>query len=196
MAFSSVEEALKAEGRPDLVLLLANKNPKSYRSDLASLNNDIAFSSIPRISIFPFDFPEQESTAGKGEAASGPAFSLPVDRLKFLSELAGVLKIPTRRVFEILIGIQPEGSGLKYSGKSLDFSETGMAFECDTDLEGGGKVIVSFVNPKSRKRVLLNAEIVRKRSTPSGPQTIYGVRFIKMTGQNIEDLTNFIRGKS
>lgn len=78
----------------------------------------------------------------------------------------------------------------------MDFSKTGMAFECAADLAVGSGLTVNFVDPKNRKRFSLKAGIVRKAPTQSELTTFYGVKFINIEDQDIKDLMDFITGKN
>lgn len=192
--FISVNDAMESGEMPALVVLLVNKNFKNFSKDIDSLENNPSFSRIPRIFILPVEMsgmmPNPEIIDGQS------SFQIPVNKLKFFSTVSKFLKRSSRRVFRIIITIKPEGSNIRYSGISMDFSETGMAFECISDFPIGHKIRVNFVNPRNRKRFLLKAEIVRRASTQPGSTTFYGVMFSEMTEQDIKELMNFITGES
>ncbi|MEW6108879.1 MAG: PilZ domain-containing protein [Nitrospirota bacterium] len=194
MEFSSVNDAIKTNEVPMLIILLVNKNLENFKKDAETLKNSPAFSRIPRIFILPFEI--SGMTTNSEIIYGEPSFQIPVDKLKFLSTVSRFLKRSPRRVFRILITILAEGSNIRYSGISIDFSETGMAFECNADFPGGHKVKINFVNPRNRKRFLLQAEIVRKASTQPGGSAFYGVKFRDMTDSDIKELMGFITGES
>ncbi len=123
------------------------------------------------------------------------SFYMPVDKLKFISVVAKCLERSPRRIFRILVTVQPENSNLRYSGTSIDFSETGMAFECTSDFDLGQKIIVNFVHPRTRRRFILNSVIARRASTQPGFTSFYGVMFSEMLGQDVEELMKFITGE-
>lgn len=185
-SFKSLQEVFDEDEKPDLILLLASKDMHEYGKAIGSLKNNATYSRVPRMSLFPY----KPHGLGQDEVF----LVMPVDKLKFLSTLANILNIPHRRVFKILIGIQPEGSSLKYSGVSIDFSETGMAFECNTDLSKDEKIVVSFIDPKNRNRFRLSASIARKKLNYTASQHFYGVSFAGMTDQERESLLNFVTG--
>ncbi len=195
--FSSVAAALHqakiAVEAPSLVVLLADKSLNNFQKDITSLKNSFFYSNIPRVSIIPGEM--------TGIMSSIPVlndehvFHMPVDKLKFLSSLAKLMNLPQRRTFKIIISIQPESGNLKYSGVSIDFSETGMAFESDFGMDLGNKINVSFVNPRNRNRMLLKAEIVRRVPVKSSNRIFYGVRFIGMNKDEMKNLSDFITGE-
>lgn len=193
LEFSSVRDAVESGRVPSLVVLLADKIVENFNKDVDSLKNNPSFSRIPRIYIFPLQMsgilPDSRIIDGQS------SFQMPVDKLKFLSSVSTFLKRPPRRVFRILITIIPKESNLRYSGISMDFSETGMAFESISDFLKGDKIKINFVNPRNRKRFLLNAEVIRKASTQPGSTTFYGVMFIDMTNKDAKELMDFISGE-
>lgn len=189
--YSSVGDVLKSKEEPTLILLLADR--KTYKSDLVSLKIHPDFAKVPRVSIFPPDAVEVPESGGPdGETV----FQMPVDRATFLARVADMQKRPLRRVFEIVVNLRPEGTNIKYSGKSLDFSRSGMALECSADFSTGHRLTVSFVDPRSRKRFVLDAEVVRKQIKLISGSAIYGIRFLNIGEQDVNDLMNFIAGKS
>lgn len=194
LEFSSVRDAIESGRMPSLVVLLADKNVGNFNKDVDSLKNNPSFSRIPRIYIFPLQMSGMQPDSRIIDGQS--SFQMPVDKLKFLSSVSSFLKRPPRRVFRILITIMPKGSNLRYSGVSMDFSETGMAFESVSDFLKGDKIKINFVNPRNRKRFLLDAEVIRKASTQPGSTTFYGVMFIDMTNKDAKELMDFISGGS
>lgn len=190
--FDSVNDAIKTETEADLVLLLANKDINQDQHDLISLKNS-TIGGIPRISLLPIEISEAASTTRA--MLHELSLQIPVDKQQFFSTLAKALKIPERRSFRIIITIQPQGSTLIYTGMSIDFSETGMAFSCRAAFEKGQEIVVTFVNPKNRNRIVLEGEIVRTKSSLSDDESFYGVSFINMTERVRKDLLRFIKGK-
>lgn len=190
--FDSVNDAIKTEIDTDLVLLLANKDINQYQRDLISLKNS-TLARVPRISFLPLEISEAASTTRA--MLNELSFQIPVDKQQLFSTLAKVLKIPERRSFRIIITIQPRGSSLRYTGMSIDFSETGLAFSCRATFEKGQKIVVTFVNPKGRNRIILEGEIVRMKSSLADDESFYGVSFVNMTERVRKDLLRFIKGK-
>lgn len=192
--FSAVPEALKVSGTPDMVVVFADKNIKSIKADIALLQQS-TLSEIPRLFILPRGMSDLKPDDGLIMVDGEPAFQVPVDKLTFLSFLARLLKIPQRRVFRIIITVHPDGSNIKYSGMSLDFSETGMSFQCVEDIQVDQLITVFFVNPKNRKRFSLRAKVVRKTSTQTGGANFYGITFLEMNDEDARALMAFITGK-
>lgn len=191
--FKSLDEAIKSGEVPSLIVLFVNKNTRDINQEIEALKNNPSFSRIPRIFILPLDMtgiiPDNEIISGQS------SFQVPVDKLKFLSTVSKFLKRSPRRVFRIVISIQPEESNLRYSGISIDFSETGVAFESSSDLPVRQKIHLSFVNPKNRKRLLFKGEIARKASTQPGGTAFYGIKLEEMTDKNKKDFINFLTGE-
>ena len=191
-AFETVREALLSPDMPALIILFGNDSFQEIRADIADLKDSPSFVKIPKILILPFN-----ATITQGECRSldvQETFFIPVDKLKFQTAISKFLRRAPRRVFRILVNVQQDGSNLRYSGISMDFSESGMAFECVSDFPIGEKLQVSFVNPKNRSRFSLKSEVVRKTSTPTGSSVFYGVTFRHMSDKETLDLTQFISG--
>lgn len=192
--FKTAAEAIQSGEVPDLLIFFTDRNSQNTQQDIDFLKNSPSFARVPRIFILPY---LAQTEANSSDIIDGQCtFQLPVDKLKFLSVVSTFLKRAQRRVFRIVITLQPEGSNIRYSGLSMDFSKTGMAFECISDLPVGDLVKVQFVNPRSRNRFLLKAEIVRKASTQADGTTFYGVRFIDLSIKDTIELTNFITGET
>jgi hypothetical protein len=193
-SFSSVEYAIRSDEVPHLVVLIADKNAEKFKKNITLLESTSSFSGIPRIFVLPL---EMDRTGINLEIIESPScFHVPVDKSTFLSTVTTFLKRAPRRVCQILVTIRTEKSNLKYSGVSLDISESGMAFQSIPDFPVGQKVTLTFVNPGIRQRVLLNAEVVRKKSNLLRTQTFYGVHFLEMAEESRKVLTNFILGRS
>jgi hypothetical protein len=194
IAFENVREALVSPDLPALIILFGNDSFQEIRADIADLKDNPLFVKIPKLLILPFN-----ATITQGECRSldvQETFFIPVEKLKFQTALSKFLLRSPRRVFRILVNVQQDGSNLRYSAISMDFSDSGMAFECVSDFPLGEKLQVSFVNPKNRSRFSLKSEVVRKTSTPTGSSVFYGVTFRQLSEKETQDLTQFITGSS
>ena len=191
-AFATVGEAIMSQDLPAIIILFGNNNFPDIRRDISEIKNNPSFVRVPKILILPFN-----AGITEGESRSldvQEVFFIPVEKLKFQNLISRFLMQAPRRVFRILVSIQQEGSNIRYSGISMDFSESGMAFECVSDFTIGEKLLVSFVNPKNRKRFSLRAEVIRKTSTPTGSSVFYGVMFRQVSHNQTKDITEFISG--
>ena len=192
--FGSVDAALVSGETSDLVILLANRNVDHFKRDLETLYKASFFSKIPVIVCLPFKTAETKPAAEiVGEI---PAFELPVSKLSFLSTVAKFLKIPPRRVLQIVITAQPEESNIKYTGMSIDFSETGMAFRSNADFSVGSTIMVNFVNPASRTRLFLKARVARRTDIRHDNIAFYGVNFQNITSDISRELQSFVTGEN
>ena len=190
--FKSVSDAINSKLEPDFILLVGDSEPHKLKGEIASLKEDTLLSNVPRIVFLPAGTTDFAARFAGIEAEV--VLSMPVDRSEVLSRLVKMKKRAQRRVFEILIGIQPEGGSGRFFAKSLDFSRSGVAFECNEQFAEGQKITVTFVNPATKKRFSLEAEIVRSKSTREGVQPAYGARFFKMPEEEHRDLMDFIAG--
>lgn len=191
--FGSLDEAAESAKAPSLVILLAHKDAGQFRMDMDVLKHHVVFSKVPRIIIQPQQMPYISKHPEWLD--DQPSFQLPGDKLTLLSIIAKCLKRAPRRIFRILITVQPEGSNIRYSGLSVDFSETGMAFESTADMTVRQMVKVNFVNPRSRRRFDLSARVARKAATQPGGSIFYGIKFLKLTEQDIKNILQFILGE-
>ena len=191
--FSSIGGSIESGETPELFILLADRNLDFFARDLDTLKDNSALSGVPRILLFSYSAPETFRVPNV--VGFQTSYVMPVDKLPFLSTVAEFLKIPHRRIFEILVTIQPEGSNIKYSGVSVDFSETGIAFKCASELPAGQKITLTFIDPALRKRLLFNAEIMRLTKIDRGKTFFYGARFVNLTRQGLKELKLFITGK-
>ncbi len=192
ISFQNVGEALISPDLPALIILFGNNSFQEIRQDIAEIKNNPSFVKIPKILILPFN-----SNITQGECRNldlQETFFIPVEKLRFQTAMSKFLLRSPRRVFRILVNVQQDGSNLRYSGISMDFSESGMAFECVSDFPIGEKLQVSFVNPKNRNRFSLKSEVVRKTATPTGSSVFYGVTFRQMSEKETQDITQFISG--
>lgn len=194
LSSQNVGEALSSPDLPALIILFGNDNFQEIRQDIAELKLNPAFVKIPKVLILPLNAGLTEASCKNLDLQE--IFSIPVPKLRFQTTMSKFLKRSPRRVFRILVSVQQNGSKLHYSGISMDFSESGMAFECVSDFPIGEELKVSFVNPKNRNRFLLTSEVARKTSTPTGSSIFYGVTFNRMTEKDMQDLSNFISGGS
>lgn len=192
--YTALDDAMSSDVRPDLVILLANKNIVHCNEDITCYHNDPSFSKIPLILMLPPQVTAYAHAIKRDKCQF--AFQMPLDNLRFLARVARLLDIPPRRIFKVVVTIMEENGNRRYAGVSVDFSETGMAFECDTDFAVGHKIIVRFINPKNREKFLLNAEIARRSETQHEKKFFYGVRFKEITFSDTVALRNFITGEA
>lgn len=190
--FATLSDAMSKTDLPDLVILLARNNAENCNEDIVFYHSVPSFSKIPLMLILPLQGVAKVQALKRDKCQY--TFQMPVDKLDFLSKVAGVLKVPPRRVFQIVITIMEESGNIRYSGISVDFSENGMAFECNADFAVGHKIIVRFINPKNREKFFLHAEVMRKSGTQQANTYFYGVSFNKMTFGEMTALGNFISG--
>ncbi len=193
LEFNSVSEASASGESPHVVLLFAGTNMANFQNDISALKMRPFFAKIARILFVPKDIAQTvlQSRALEGEMI----FHLPVDKAQLISRLSVIKKRAHRRIFEILMRIQPKGSNLMYFGKSVDFSETGIAFQTEEAFEIGQKVAISFVNSRDKTRFVLASEIVRKSILSAGA-SLYGARFENVQQSVLRNLIDFISGES
>jgi hypothetical protein len=186
--FGSVDACLK-EAPADLVILLADKDIGNYAKDIEKLKSSRSHGRAKRLCVLPFDVSIKRT---KKQIIDGEIeHPMPLDREKFLFSVGQCLNIPQRRAFQTIVTIQPEAAGLRYSGKSVDFSESGMSFECDADLPLNQFITVSFGNPAGG-RLRLGAMVARKNTSQSGAQFFHGVRFVNTTDEEKDQLRTFL----
>ena len=191
-SFQTPDEAVLAEGLPALIILFGSNNLQEIRDDVGILKNNPAFARIPKMLILPFESSVTEAQCKPLDVQA--ILSIPVQKLQFQTLVSKFLNRAPRRVFRILVSIQQDGSNVRYSGISIDFSESGMAFECVTEFQVGENLLLSFVNPRTRSRFSLKTEVVRKTSTPTGSSVFYGVMFRQLSSKEIHELNAFITG--
>ncbi len=192
VAFSTVNAALLSQETPSLVVHFTLPDYRELKRDMTAIKTSPLIARTPKILILPFE-----------EAAFSPdtdaldiqfAFRTPVDKHQFLSAVSILTKRSPRRVFRILVSVQAEGSNIRFSGLSIDFSESGMAFECSAEFRPGQRVGIQFVNPRTRKRFTLKGEVVRQVTSPTGGASFYGVMFADLTSEDLSSLMSFIAG--
>jgi hypothetical protein len=188
--FASVREALAAGEVPDMVIFLAPKDEVQYKAEVNALSGDGRYGNVPRISVLPLGLALHRKTAVmiSGETE----FTLPLDKQEFLAKVTESLNIPQRRKFQTIISIQIPDSNIQFSGVSLDFSETGMGFESRAAFDVHQRVSISFVNPKTRVRLRLQAAVARKVPSATEDNFAYGVFFMDLSRTDADELKKFI----
>ncbi len=190
--FCSVDDAMCSRAQPDLVILLARKRAEYCNEDIAACRGNPSLSRVPLMLMVPLHAGLNIHAIERGTCQC--VVQMPADKLQFLARVANFLKIPPRRIFQVVITIMEEDSNIRYAGISVDFSETGMAFECSAEFAVGRKITIRFIDPKNREKFLLNAEIVRMSETLRDKVFFYGVRFRGVTHTETVSLKNFISG--
>lgn len=188
--FASVREALAANEVPDMVVFLAPKDEAQYKADMKELSGTSWYGSVPRINVLPLALALHRRTAVM--ISGEKEFTLPLDKQKFLAEVTRCLHIPQRRTFQIIVSIQVPDSNIQFSGVSLDFSETGMGFESRAAFSVHQQMRISFVNPKTKARLRLQAEVARKAPAATADNFVYGVRFADLSRRDSDELKKFI----
>ena len=192
LSFQRIGDALSSSELPALIILLCPNNLTEIGKVMAQIRDNQSFVRVPRILILPLDSTIDRQALGEFDVQE--IFRIPIERLKFQATISKFLMQAPRRVFRILVTILRTGDKIRYSGVSVDFSESGMAFECNSDFIVGEELQISFVNPKNRSRMLLSAVVARKTATPTGSSAFYGVAFRRLADIDRMALANFISG--
>jgi hypothetical protein len=190
--FATPDQAMNTGVRPDLVILLARRDAEQCNEEITCFKDNYSFSEVPLVLMIPPQMSAYVHAMRRDKCQFH--FQMPVDKLPFLARVAALLNIPPRRIFQAVITLMEESGNMRYSGVSVDFSETGMAFESDADFVPGMKIIVRFIDPRNRGKFLLHAEIVRRSQSQGKEGFFYGVRFTGMTSKESDALRNFISG--
>jgi|GEM_PF-6312345 len=193
-SFPTPEEAAGSKEPSALIVLFGGNDISVIRNDLETIKTHPAFARLPKVLVLPFN--SEVSQAGLRQLDLQEIFYTPVEKLKFKTVLSSYLHRSPRRVFRILVSITEDGSKVRYSGLSMDFSDSGMAFESTADFPVRKDLMISFVNPRNRQRISLKSEVVRKTASPLGDKAFYGVMFKQMSGKDTLELKGFISGSS
>ena len=191
-AFRSLEDAMGSQDTPSLVVLLTTDSYDDIINDIDLLKGDTVYARISRVLVLPFNSSVLEAKVKDLDIQA--LFQIPVEKLKFLTTVSQLLRRGPRRVFRILVTLQQVGSNIRYSGVSIDFSETGIAFESTADFQPGDLLHVQFVNPRNRKRCSLKGAVIRRSG--SGSTIFYGMKFASMNERDIKELRNFLTGEN
>jgi len=194
VSFQTPDEAVRAADFPALIILFSNNSLQEIQDDISTVKNHAPFTRVPKILVLPLDSSVADLQCKMLDVQA--ITSIPVQRLQFQTLVSKFLNRAPRRVFRILVSVQQEGSNLRYSGSSIDFSESGMAFECAAEFQAGEHLLVSFVNPRNRSRFSLKAKVIRRTATPAGTSIFYGVTFRQMSSDETRELHQFISGGS
>jgi|GEM_PF-6370171 len=188
--FGSARDAVSSGTVPDMVVLLAPNDESMYREAVKVLSSDRLYGRAPRIAVLPLGLSMRRRSASVIEGES--EFPLPLDREKFLSAAASCLKISQRRMLQIIITLYAADSNLQLSGLSTDFSETGMGFESRHEFSTGERVRIAFVNPRTKSRLLISAEIARKLPTKFADKFQYGAKYTDLQEDQLSEIRQLI----
>lgn len=179
--FQNYEDMTKSGVKPDLLIVFAGRKHPEIIANMPDLQ------SVPSILICAHGFIHDEKSHYR------PHFilKLPVAKQAFLAKAAVCLGIPPRRVFSIVVTITEEGSNIRYSGISKDFSETGMSLEALADFQQNRTLSVRFVDARNKKKFSLTTEVARKSEIGKG-MFFYGLKFKDLTREDADSLRVFI----
>jgi hypothetical protein len=179
--FQNPQDMTNAGVRPDLLVVFARQEHAEMIEQIADLP------AVPSILICARGYSLDEKSRYR------PRFILqhPVAKQAFLTKAAECLGIPPRRVFSIVVTVMEEGSNIRYSCISKDFSETGMSFEALADFKQDHALLIRFSDTKHRKTFSMAAEIVRKSEIGRG-MFFYGLKFRGLSREDADSLKLFI----
>ncbi|MEJ2697596.1 MAG: PilZ domain-containing protein [Candidatus Sulfobium sp.] len=179
--FQNFGDMSKSGVKPDLLIVFASREHAGIIANMPDLP------AVPSILINADDFRLDEKSRYR------PRFILrfPVTKQSFLTKAAICLGIPPRRFFSIIVTVTEEGSNIRYSGVSKDFSETGMSLEALADFPPNQALSVRFIDVRNRKKFSLNAEVARKTEIGKG-MFFYGLKFKDLTQDDADSLKVFI----
>jgi hypothetical protein len=110
----------------------------------------------------------------------------------FLALTSRLLGVSERRLFNAVIGVQRIGNLHQHMGASREFSLTGLSFSLAVELQPRERVVISFFVPGARRRVSLEAEIVRSFADPEDSAACFGARFVGLSVEDQDVLKRFV----
>ncbi len=134
--------------------------------------------------------PDYLSPLGEGERRMAASSS--IDERSFLALTSRMLGVSERRLFCAVIGIKRVGNTHVHMGASREFSLTGLSFALAVELRQGERIVVSFYIPGARRRVSLEAEVMRAFADPGDGSSCYGARFVGLGDEEREMLKRFV----
>lgn len=134
--------------------------------------------------------PEYLSSLGEGDRRMAASSS--IDERSFLALTSRMLGVSERRLFCAVIGIKRAGNIHVHMGASREFSLTGLSFSLAVELHQGERIVVSFYIPGARRRVFLEAAVVRSFTDPADGSSCYGARFAGLSAEEAGMLRRFV----
>lgn len=120
----------------------------------------------------------------------------PVRPVQFLEKVSGLLDIPERKSYRVLLKVKVNGkTGLEsFFCSSQNISISGLLIETDKYLEKGDTLSCSFFLPGAA-RIAVDGEVVR--ATKKSPDMFqYGIRFIGLERKDREAIDAFVNKQS
>jgi len=120
----------------------------------------------------------------------------PIRPLQFLESVGGILDIPERKSYRVLLKAKINGKfdNEPFFCSSQDISATGMLIETDKALEKGDSMNCSFFLPGAAK-IVTDAEVMRVVKNDNG-MLRYGVRYVGLQPASKEAIEAFIDKRS
>jgi hypothetical protein len=134
--------------------------------------------------------PELVTPIGAGDSQVTASSS--IGERTFLALTSRLLGVSERRLFRAVIGIRRANQDHVHMGASREFSLSGLSFSLAAELAPGERVLVSFYVPGARRRVSLQAEVVRAFTDPEDGPGCYGARFVGLDAEDQQVLKRFV----
>lgn len=120
------------------------------------------------------------------------AVSSAIGERTLLSQTSRLLGVSERRLFCAVVGIKRAGQAHLHMGASREFSLTGLSFALPAELQPSERIVLSFYVPGARRRIALEAEVMRSFADPAEGARCYGARFVGLSADEQEVLRRFV----
>lgn len=144
-----------------------------------SIRNDL---DLRTVSLILLCSSRAADRARADQCCPNAVLTLPVSGALLMEKAQGLLNIPWRESYRVLLSVNIEGNGrgAPFFCRSENISASGLLLETDRSLEEGDRLTCSFFLPDS-ERITATGEIARKIVRPDKPGTKqYGVKFDKL----------------
>jgi len=170
-----------AEKRPDL-LILSDESSRLLGPAAKELTKLVVTAEAPPGEVI-------RSRDGRNVIKLG----WPMAKDRFFELTRRLLSVPERRPYRtsVLVGFR-DGKERSVSGRSEDFSITGMAFRATAALSNNEEISLSFGPGPKGEGLRLDAAIVRSSPGKNGEDTLYGARFIGLSPAERHALEQFV----
>ncbi len=189
------DELLSLHRAENVNVIISRLDAPGMQSErlFAEIRNDAALREVSLI-LFCNDLTDEKLRAE--QCRPNVIMTLPVNRTLLFEKARFFLSTPLRGTYKVLISAAFEGSTERpFFCRLKNISAAGLLLETDRDLALGVRLQCSFFLP-GNKQVSLPGEIVRMTDGEQPGMKQYGMKFNRISPDEIKEIDDFVKIKS
>jgi uncharacterized protein (TIGR02266 family) len=195
LAAASGKEGLElaSRHRPDVILLDLFMPELDGEAVCRMLRADPVLQDTPVVMLTASPRPEDYERSIR--AGANQVLTKPIHRVALIDAVSRYLQSPTPRGMprvEVATAVRIQRAGGDCTGTARNLSRGGLFVESSCDATPPEEVGLEFALPESVYVLTPTARVIWRREPTAGVEPGFGVRFVRIDGESVRTLTDFV----